>query len=162
MRGARPANLQHAGVARSEQVWLLRLGSAPSRGCVRDQEAWPIVSGVLVQAVLRREDRCSRVHCILHEVQGCRPCTTSAAINTGGPYPFTFVVVVAGGGREPTPLRCHTSKDRGVNSMGSDATLQNVGEIRARLQYGKVHKSNDAICEVTGRRHRVSPCRSAY
>ena len=35
--------------------------------------------------------------------------------------------------------------------MGSDVTLQNVGEIRARLQNGKVHKPNDAICEVTGR-----------
>ena len=46
--------------------------------------------------------------------------------------------------------------------MGSDATLQNVGEIRARLQNDKVHKPNDAMCEVTGRRHRVSPCRSAY
>ena len=43
-----------------------------------------------------------------------------------------------------------------------DATLQNVGEIRARRQNGEVHKPNDAICEVTGRRHRVSPCRSAY
>ena len=31
--------------------------------------------------------------------------------------------------------------------MGSDATLQNVGEIPARLQKGKVHKPNDAICE---------------
>ena len=46
--------------------------------------------------------------------------------------------------------------------MGSDATLQNVGEIRARLQNGKVHMPNDAICEVTGRRHRVFLCRSAY
>ena len=35
-------------------------------------------------------------------------------------------------------------------------------EIQARPQNGKVHKPNDAICEVTGRRHRVSPCRSAY
>ena len=33
MRSARRANSQHAGLARSEQVWLLRLGSAPLRGC---------------------------------------------------------------------------------------------------------------------------------
>ena len=70
--------------------------------------------------------------------------------------------VAAGGGRRPTPLRCHPRKDRGVDSMGSHARLQNVGEIRARLQNGKVHEPNDAICEVTGWRHRVSPCRSAY
>ena len=30
--------------------------------------------------------------------------------------------------------------------MGSDATLQNAGEIQTRLQNGKVHKPNDAIC----------------
>ena len=29
--------------------------------------------------------------------------------------------------------------------MGRDATLQNVGEIRAGLQNGKVHEPNDAI-----------------
>ena len=29
--------------------------------------------------------------------------------------------------------------------MGSDATLQNVGEIQARLHNGKVHKPNDTI-----------------
>ena len=38
-------------------------------------------------------------------------------------------------------------QNRGVDSMGSDAALQNVGEIRARLQNGKVQKPNDAICE---------------
>ena len=31
--------------------------------------------------------------------------------------------------------------------MGSDATLQNVGEIRARLQDGNVQKPNDAILQ---------------
>ena len=34
--------------------------------------------------------------------------------------------------------------------MGSDATLQNIREIRARLQNGNVNKPNDAIYEVTG------------
>ena len=48
-------------------------------------------------------------------------------------------------------MRCHPRKNRGVDSMGSDATLQNVEEIRARLQNGKVHKPNDAISEMTGR-----------
>ena len=35
-------------------------------------------------------------------------------------------------------------KDRGVDSMGSDTTLQNVGEIRAKLQNGEAHMPNDA------------------
>ena len=33
MRSARGTKSQHAGLARIEQVWLLRLGSAPLRGC---------------------------------------------------------------------------------------------------------------------------------
>ena len=53
MPSARLANVQHAGVPRSEQVWLLRLGSAPLQSCgatggVQGQQAWPLVSGVLV------------------------------------------------------------------------------------------------------------------
>ena len=79
----------------------------------------------------------------------------------GGPCRLAIITVAAGGGRGPTPLRCHPRKNRGVDSMGSDVLLQNVGEIRARLQNGKVHNPNDAICEVTGQRHRVSPSRSA-
>ena len=78
--------MQHAGVARSEQIWLVRLGSAPSRGCtatgkVRDQQAWALVSGVLVLAVLRREEHCSEVQRLLHAVQGCRPCAKCVATN---------------------------------------------------------------------------------
>ena len=55
-----------------------------------------------------------------------------------------------------------SEENNGVDSMGSDATLQNVGEIREKEQNGKVHKFNDAMCEEAGMRHRVSPCRSAY
>ena len=33
-----------------------------------------------------------------------------------------------------------SEENRGVDPMGSDVTLQNVGEIRARLQNGKVPK----------------------
>ena len=44
-----------------------------------------------------------------------------------------------------------SEENRGVDSMGSDAMLQNVGEIRVRLQNGKVQKSDDPICKVTGR-----------
>ena len=35
-----------------------------------------------------------------------------------------------------------SEENRGVDSMGSDATLKDVGLIRARLQNGKVHKPN--------------------
>ena len=93
-RSATLAKLQHAGGARSEQVWLVRLGSAPSPGCiatgrVRDQQAWPLVSYVLVLAVLSREEQCSEVQRLLHVVQGCSPCATCAAPN-----------------RRPLPSRC--------------------------------------------------------
>ena len=166
MRSARLAKLQHAGGARSEQVLLVRLGSDPSRDCiatgkVRDQQAWPLVSCVLVLAVLTREEHCSEVERLLHVVQGCRPCATCAATNRR-PLPSRGC-----SGRRWRVKRTHcvemrSEKNRGVDSMGSDATLQNVGEIRARLQNGKVHEPNDAICEMTGRRRRVSPLRSAY
>ena len=84
--GARPANVQHASEARREQVWLVRLGYAPLRGCVatggvRDLEAWPLVSDVLVPAVLGRWERCSEVQCLLHVVQCCRLRATCAATN---------------------------------------------------------------------------------
>ena len=41
-----------AGVARSDYVWLLRLGAAALQSCVatgggQDQQTWPLVSGVL-------------------------------------------------------------------------------------------------------------------
>ena len=73
MQGARPANVQHAGATRSEQVWLVRLGSAPLRACVatggvRGLHVWPLVSDVLVPAVLSREEHCSEVQCLLHIV----------------------------------------------------------------------------------------------
>ena len=84
-----------------------------------------------------------------------------ARLPTGRPCRLT-VVVVADRGRRPTLLICHPRENRGVGSMGSGATLQNVGQIRARLQNGQVHKPNDDMCGVTLRRHRVPPCRSAY
>ena len=127
--------------------------------CIRDR-AWPGVSGVHVRPswVARSVAPCWSAFCtksnVVHVPRGRRP--------TGSPCHLTVIVVAAGGGRGPTALRCHPRKNRDVDSMGSDATLQNVGEIRARLQNGKVHKPNDAICEVTRRRHRVFPCRSAY
>ena len=47
MRSSRLAHVQHTGVARSEQVWLLTLGSAPLRSCGatvrgKDQQTWPL------------------------------------------------------------------------------------------------------------------------
>ena len=75
---------QNCDGACSEQVWLVRLGSAPSRGCiatgkVRDQQAWPLVSCVLALAARSREEHCTEVQCLLHVVQGCRTCATCAA-----------------------------------------------------------------------------------
>ena len=127
---------------------------------MRDHQAWPLVSCVLVLAVLSCEEQCSKVQRLLHVVQGCR--LPRARRPTGGPCRLAIVMVAAGGGRGLTPLRCHPRKNRGVDSMGIDATLQNVGEMRARLQNNKTHKPNDAICEMTGRGNGVSPCRSAY
>ena len=94
MRSAKRAILQHNGVARSEQLWLFRLGSALLWRCVAtgevgDQQAWPLALGVLVQAVLSRGERCSEVQRLLHEVKGCRPSATCAATN-----------------RRPLPSRC--------------------------------------------------------
>ena len=65
---------------------LVRRGSAPLRGCVatgglRDARAWPLVSDVLVPAVLSREEHCSDVQCLLHVVQGFCPSATCAATN---------------------------------------------------------------------------------
>ena len=86
MRSAKRAILQHNGVARSEQLWLFRLGSALLWRCVAtgevgDQQAWTLALGVLVQAVLSREERRSEVQRLLHEVKGCRPSSTCAATN---------------------------------------------------------------------------------
>ena len=149
MRSTRLANVQQAGVARSEQVWFLRLGSAPLRSCVstgkvQDQQACPLVSYVLGLAVLSREDQSSEVQRLLHVVQGCRPCTTCAAANRR-PLPSRCCSGRRWRGKRTRSVEMPSEENRGVNSMGSDATLQNVGEIRARLQNGKVHKPNDAI-----------------
>ena len=56
MRSSRLANVQHAGVARSKQVWLLRLGSAPLQSCGatgrgQDQQTWPLVAGFRFQYI---------------------------------------------------------------------------------------------------------------
>ena len=103
MRSARRAKSQHAGLARSEQVWLLRLGSAPPRGCRatgrgQDHQVGPLVSCVLGSAVLSGEEQSSEVQRHLHIVQSCRPCATRAATNRR-PCRLAVVVVAAGGGR---------------------------------------------------------------
>ena len=63
-------------------------------------------------AVLSREERRFEVRRLVHHVQGCRPCATCAATNVGACRP-TARLVAAGGGRKPTPLRCHLKKNRG-------------------------------------------------
>ena len=130
VQGARPANVQHAGEARSEQVWLVRLGSAPLRGCmatggVRDLQAWPLASDVLLPAVLSREEHCSKVQCLLNVVQGCRPIATCASTNRR-PLPSHSCSGRRRRGKRTHSVEIHPRKDRGVDSMG---TLPNVGDI---------------------------------
>ena len=134
------ANVQHAGVAWSERVWLFRVGSAPLQSCgasggVQDQQAWPLVSGVVVWTVQSPEERCSEVQLLLHEVQG-RPSVTCAATYRR-PLPSRCCSGRRWRGKRTHSVEMPSEKSRGVDSMWSDATLQDVGEIRARLQNGK-------------------------
>ena len=145
----------------AEEAWVGSFAGLHGTGKVRDQQSWPPVSGVLVQAVVSPEEGRSEVQCLLHEVQGCRTSATCATINRRPPPSHCC------SGRRPRGKRTHpvempSEKGRGVGSMGSDATLQNVGEIQGRRQNGDVHKPNDDICEVTGRKHRISHSTSAY
>ena len=142
------------------------LGSAPSRGCIatgkgRDQQVWPLVSCVLGLAALSHDEQSSEVQRLLHIVQGCRPCTTCAATNRR-PLQSRCCSGRSWGEKKTLSVEVLSEENRSVDWMGNDATLENVGDIRARLQNGKVHNPNDAICGETGRRHRVSHCRSAY
>ena len=138
MQGARPANVQHAGATRSEQVWLVRLGSAPSPGCiatgrVRDQQAWPLVSYVLVLAVLSREEQCSEVQRLLHVVQGCSPCATCAAPN-----------------RRPLPSRCCSGRrwrGKRTHSVGMPSE-ERQGRWRGGKRCNATKRRRDSIKTV--------------
>ena len=79
------------------------------------------------------EERCSGMPRLLHKVLGCcRPCATCTATNMR-PLP-SYCRARRWRSRELSPLRCHPrGGKRGVGSMGSEATLQKVGEIQARL-----------------------------
>ena len=148
MQSARLAELQHAGGARSEQVWLVRLGSAPSRGCiatgkVRDQQAWPLVSCILVLAVLSREEHCPEVQRLVHVVQGCRPCATCEATNSRL-LPSRCCSGRRWRGKRTHSVEMPSEENRGVTRCEAMQRYKK-SEIRARLQNGKVHKPNDAI-----------------
>ena len=69
----------------AEEAWVGSFAGLHGTGKVRDQQSWPPVSGVLVQAVVSPEEGRSEVQCLLHEVQGCRPIATCTAINRRPP-----------------------------------------------------------------------------
>ena len=119
-------------------------GSASLQGCVAtggvwDQQAWLLVSGVLVQAILSREERRSDMQRLLHEAQGCRPCATCAATNRRRRPSHCCSGRHRRGNRGigPTPLRCHPKNNRGIDSMGSDAMLHNGGECNQDCKMAK-------------------------
>ena len=149
MRSTRLANGQHAGVARSEHVWLLRLGSAPLRSCVSTgkvpgQQALPFVSCVLGLAVLSREEQSSEAQRLVHAVQGCRPCATCAATSRR-PLPSRCCSGRRWRGKRTHSVEMPSKENRGVTRWEAMQRYQNVGEIQARLQNGKVHKPNDSM-----------------
>ena len=90
-------------------------------------------------AVLSLEERRTEVRRLLHNFLGYRPCATGVVTNRRP------LASHCGSGRRWRGKTTHSvempSEERqGYGSMGSDATLQNVGEIQARLQFGKVHR----------------------
>ena len=94
MRSVRLENLQHAPERGANKSGWCGLGRLLRWGCiatgkVRDQQAWLLVSCVLVLAVLSREEHCSEVQCRLHVVQGCRLSATCAATNRS-PLPSRY------------------------------------------------------------------------
>ena len=143
MRSARLAKVQLAGVARNEQVWLVRLGSAPWRGCietgkVRDQQAWPMVSCVLVLAVLSREEHCSEVQRLLHVVQVCSPCAT-CAVTDRRPLPSRSKNTGLEAGKCST---CWRSAER--TSLVVEAWVGSSAELRSNWQ--RAGPANLASC----------------
>ena len=88
---------------------LAHCGARPCAGKMRGK-AWLLVSGVLVQSLASRgaslrggeasSARSPRLWSVRHRAR--RP--------PGDPFCLTVVVIAAGGGRGPTPLRCHQGK----------------------------------------------------
>ena len=157
MRSARLENLQHAPERGANKSGWCGLGRLLRWGCiatgkVRDQQAWLLVSCVLVLAVLSREEHCSEVQRLLHVVQGCRSCATCAATNRR-PLPSHYC-----GGHHWRGKRTHSvdmpSEERQGRWLdGKRCNATKGRRDRARLKNGRVHKPNDAICEVTKERH---------
>ena len=158
------ANVQHAGEARSEQVWSVMLGSAPSQGCiatskVRDQHAWPLVSFVLVLAVLCCEEQCSEVQRLLHVVQSCRPCGTCAATNR---RPLPSHCYKGRRGKRTHSVEMPSEENRGVTRWEAMQRDKTSDRFKPDCMMATSISLTTPYCKVTGRRHRVSPCRSAY
>ena len=144
MRSARRAKSRHAGIARSEQVWLLRFGSLLCGVAAQRAEgktSKPDLSSRVYSDRPSRvaEEQSSEVQRLLHVVQGCRPCATCATTNRR-PLPSRCCSGRRWRGKRTHSVEMPSEENNGVDSMGSDATLQNVGEIQARLQFGKVHR----------------------
>ena len=157
---------RHVGVARSEQVWSVMLGSAPSQGCiatskVRDQHAWPLVSFVLVLAVLSCEEQCSEVQRLLHVVQSCRPCGTCAATNRR-PLPSHCYSGRRWRGKRTHSAEMPSEENRGVTRWEGMQGHRTSERCKPDCKMAKSINLTTPYCKVTGRRHRVSPCRSAY
>ena len=166
MRSARRATSQHAGLARSEEVWLLRLGSAPLRGCSatgtgQDQQAWPLVSCVLGSAVLSREEQSSEVQRLLHVVQSCRQCDACSATNRR-PLPARCCSGRRWRGKRTHSVGMPSEENRGVTRWEGMQRYRTSERFKPDCKMAKSISLTTPYCKVTWRRHRVSPCRSAY
>ena len=148
MRSARLAKSQHAGLARSEQVWLLRLGSLLCGVAAQRAESKTskpdLSSRAYSDPVLSREEQSSEVQRLLHVVQSCCPCATCAAINRR-PLPSRCYSGRRWGGKRTHSVEMPSEENWGVTRWEAMQRYHNVGEKQARLQNGKVHKPNDAI-----------------
>ena len=145
MQSARRAKSQHAGLARSEQVWLLRLGSllcgvAAQRAAGKSSK--PDLSSRVYSDRPSRvaEEQSSEVQRLLHVVQSCRPCAMCAATNRR-PLPSRCYSGHRWRGKRTHSVEMPSKENRGVTRWEAMQRYENVGEIQARLQNGKVHKA---------------------
>ena len=131
MRSARRAKSQHAGLARSEQVWLLRLGSAPLRGCSATGRGLrpPSLTSRLVRTRIGRpksRGASSEVQRLLHVVQSCGPCATCAATNKR-PLPSRCCSGRRWRGKRTHSVEMPSEENRGVTRWEAMQRYQNVG-----------------------------------
>ena len=118
----------------SHSIWLsaeraglvLRLGSAPLQGCSATGRGLRSASRTsrLVRTRIGRdpESRGAKLRGAVSSARRPKLLSVCHVRGTGGPCLLAVVVVAAGGGRGPTPLRCHPRKT-GADLMGSYASL---------------------------------------